>query len=98
MRGFRLRSWRAAAAGVVVGLVFGGMVVAQAATTAPTSNTFYACLKTGSLVAGSLSVNTPPNCGGGSTLVQWNQNGLQGAQGPTGPTGPAGATGPQGPS
>src|SRR4051794_39063959 len=97
MWGTHLRKWRAAAVfGIVAGLAFGGIVVAHAVDSAM-SNTYYACLKSGSLVAGSLSVNKTPNCGGGGTLVSWNEDGPQGATGPQGPVGATGPIGPQGP-
>jgi hypothetical protein len=83
--------------GVMV--AFGGAIAAGSATTSG-SNVFYACLKSGSIVAGTFRVNTPAPCPGGSVLVQWTENGVQGPegpQGPQGPEGPAGGIGPQGP-
>jgi hypothetical protein len=68
-------------------------------------NTYYACAKGGNVIPGSITVNAPPKCPNGQTVVSWNENGVAGATGPTGAngtngsdgaTGPTGATGPKG--
>ena len=77
-----------------------------------TSPTFYACVKEGRIVSGSVVVDTAPTCRGGAELVSWGSGspgaagitgstglaGPTGSGGPTGPTGTAGPTGPTGSS
>jgi len=58
--------------------------------------TFFACVKDGSLIPGSVVVDTAPTCRGGADTVSWNNAGPQGAAGLAGSVGPAGATGATG--
>lgn len=96
VRSFANSKWRSRAGAVAVAtavLVVGG-TLAGADTT---SRTFYACMKGGSLLQGTLKLDVAPSCPSGSQLVQWDAQGPTGIQGPQGPAGPAGPVGPQGP-
>ena len=81
--------------GVVIGL--GGASLLGAVALAQGDNdVFYACERHGSLIPGSLAVNAAPACSGGSTLIEWNSQGVQGPQGEQGEQGPQGLQGSQG--
>lgn len=57
---------------------------------------FHGCVKSGSLIPGSITTDVQPKCSGGATLVSWDAEGRPGADGPAGPIGEAGPTGPAG--
>jgi hypothetical protein len=63
-----------------------------------TSRVFYACVKDGSMIPGSVVVDTAPTCRGGAEVVSWNHAGPQGATGLSGQAGSAGPTGATGPA
>ncbi len=69
------------------------------AVAAPSSspNVYYACQSTTSkVIAGSITVNTPPTCAKGYAPVSWNEQGVTGATGANGTNGDNGATGATG--
>src|SRR3954467_12167505 len=76
-----------------IGLVAGGVAIAQAAI--PGSNgVITACYdKSGAL---RIIDAAKTSCARGETTVTWNQPGPQGPAGPAGPAGATGATGPAG--
>jgi hypothetical protein len=83
------------AAVLTTGAVVGGGFALAAPPSTP--STFYACQNTGTkVIAGSITVNTPPTCGKNQALVQWNETGPAGATGASGTNGSDGATGPTG--
>lgn len=51
----------------------------------PAESTFYACVKDGKLIPGSMQVDEAPDCNGGAELFSWNEQGPQGEQGEQGP-------------
>lgn len=77
-------------------LVLGVAVATTTASFATSSHpeTFYACLKKGTLSKVSTSKHSCPS---DYSAVEWSQVGPQGAQGPVGSKGATGATGLQGP-
>jgi hypothetical protein len=88
------------AGGLAVALTIGGFAgqVALASGTG-TQHVFYACVKGGSIIPGSVVVDVVPNCRGGAEQVSWSNAASPapaGTQGPTGPTGPTGSMGPTG--
>ncbi|MDQ1509037.1 MAG: hypothetical protein QOG50_881 [Actinomycetota bacterium] len=89
---------RALGAGAfAVALTIGGFAghLVLASGDAP-HRTFYACVKDGSMIPGSVVVDTAPTCHGGAELVTWNNAGPQGSAGLAGSVGPPGATGSAG--
>src|SRR5689334_8798799 len=86
----------AIATGIATAVLVGGITYAVAAPSPP-PHTYYACANS-KVIAGSITVDTPPTCPKGQTILSWNQNGADGATGATGATGTNGATGPTGPS
>jgi hypothetical protein len=78
--------------GAVVGLICGAALT-TIAMAQEDGDVFYACEKNGSLASGSVSVNTEPDCKGGSALVSWNQAGPQGLPGDAGADGVNGLDG-----
>jgi hypothetical protein len=84
---------------LAVGLTIGGFGGHLAlASGNETTHTFYACVKQGSMIPGSLVVDTPPTCRGGAQVASWNNAGRQGPVGPQGASGPGGPGGPAGPT
>jgi hypothetical protein len=90
------------AGGLAVALTIGGFAGQVAlASGDETAHVFYACVKSGSIIPGSVVVDVAPNCHGGAEQVSWStaeSTPPAGTQGPAGPTGPTGATGPTGPT
>ncbi len=83
---------------VLAATLGGAMTYAVAEPSAPL-HTYYACAHDNQMNAGSITVDAPPSCSKGQTLVSWNQNGLAGptgASGVNGTAGQAGATGSTG--
>jgi hypothetical protein len=78
--------------GAIVVLI-SGTAIGAVAFAQPDGDTFYACEKNGSVIAGTLSVNTEPTCRGGAVLTTWNQQGPQGPPGEAGPPGTGGGGG-----
>jgi hypothetical protein len=93
------------AGGLAAALTIGGFAGQVALASGDvTTHIFYACVKAGSIVPGSVVVDVAPNCRGGAEQVSWTNAaspapaGTQGPAGPTGPTGPTGTTGVTGPT
>jgi hypothetical protein len=81
---------------VFIGVVgVSGLAIAE---DPPSGDTFYACAKSGRIIADTVRVNQAPRCASGAVVVSWNQGGPTGPTGPTGPAGPTGPTGPLGPT
>jgi len=68
-----------------------GAVTMSSAASNPSTTTFYACLKSGSLI----NVTTLTHkCAAGASAVSWNATGIAGSQGAQGPQGQIGPQGP----
>jgi hypothetical protein len=89
----RALSAGAFAVALTIGGFAGHLVLASGDAT---HRTFFACVKDGSLIPGSVVVDTAPTCRGGAELVSWNNAGPQGSAGLAGSVGPTGATGSAG--
>jgi hypothetical protein len=92
------RAGIAIASAVATATLVGGIAYAVTTPTA-TPNTFYACALSGYIIPLAITVNTPPKCPKGQTVVSWNQSGAVGGTGLAGKDGKDGAvggTGPQG--
>jgi len=88
MRGRSTRFWIAAAALI---MATAGLTGAIAVAASPSSTTFYACLKGGSL--SKVSTSTAPSCARGFKSVSWSAVGPQGIQGQRGIQGVQGEAG-----
>jgi len=97
-RKITVRRWKGL--GVLVSAVavaIGGVVIASASTTSPTTTKYSACIapKTKTLI--DVTVGGTLRCPATYKLISWNAKGSTGAQGPVGPAGAPGVVGVQGP-
>ena len=78
-------------AGVLLGVTMGSLGVA-AATAAPSTTSFYACLNVKAGTMNSVNTTGAPKCGKANVNIAWNSAGQQGVPGPQGPAGPQGTS------